>query len=80
LGLNPLYVEEKQDPAGGVKLRRAFPSAFYREEHPQCEEYLPESVTVDPQVLVDLTIGTRTPMIDGLIEQLVVLGMPERYQ
>ena len=65
LNLNPLYVEEKQSPAGGVKLRRAFPSAFYREEHPQCEEYLPESVTVDSQVLVDLALGTRTPAIDG---------------
>ena len=80
LGLNPLFVAEKQDAAGRVKLRRTFPSAFYREEHPQCEEYLPESVTVNSQVLADLAVGTRTSAIDGLIEQLVVLGMPERYR
>ena len=80
LGLNPLYVKERQDSLEHVQLRRTFPSAFYIEEHAQCKEYLPEAVKVHSQVLADLAREIRTPEIDRLIEQFVVLDIPERYQ
>jgi SAM-dependent methyltransferase/uncharacterized protein YbaR (Trm112 family) len=80
LGLNPLYVKETQDSLEHVQLRRTFPSAFYIEEHAQCKEYLPEAVKVHSQVLLDLERGIRTPEINRLIEQFVVLDIPERYQ
>jgi len=80
LGLNPLYVEERQDSVENVQLRRTFPSAFYIEEHAQCKEYLPEAVSVNSQVLADLAQGLRTPALQRLIEQFVVLGIPDRYQ
>ena len=57
LGLNALYLEERQDSVEGVQLRRTFPSDFYIEEHAQCKEYLPESLRVNSQVLADLAQG-----------------------
>ena len=81
LGLNPLYVtEERRDSFGGVQLRRTFPSAFYMEDHAQCRDYLPEVVNVPSQVIADLAHGKRTPEMERLIEQFVVLDMPDRYQ
>ena len=82
LGLNPLYIIEKKtgDSPGHVQLRRTFPSAFYMEDHAQCRDYLPEAVKVGAQVLADLAHGKRTPEMEKLIEQFVVLGMPDRYR
>ena len=78
--LNPLYVEQARDHSGTVCLRRTFPSAFYEEDHAEYKQYLPETVEVPLEVLGDLAQGKRTPIIDKLIEQCVVLGMPERYR
>ena len=80
LVLNPLYVEQARDPSGTVCLRRTFPSAFYEEDHAEYKQYLPETVEVPLEVLGDLAQGKRTPIIENLIEQCVVLGMPERYR
>lgn len=81
LGLNPLYtIEERRDCLEEFQLRRTFPSAFYIEDHAQSKEYLPEAVSVHSQVLADLAHGKRTPEVQRLIEQFVVLGMPERYR
>ena len=79
LGLNPLYIidEKSGDSPGDVQLLRMFPSAFYIEDHAQSREYLPETVKAHSQVLDDLACGKRTPEMERLIEQFVVLGMPE---
>jgi SAM-dependent methyltransferase len=80
LGLNPLYVEEGREDGGTIYLRRRFPSAFYEEEHAECKEYLPERVEVPLDVLAALASGRRTPAMERLIEQCVVVGMPEHYR
>jgi SAM-dependent methyltransferase len=80
MALNPLYSKETLGSCEEVRLRRTFPSPFYAQEHAQCKEYLPEQVSVNSQVLADLAQGFRTPTIQRLIDQFVVLGMPERYQ
>jgi SAM-dependent methyltransferase len=81
LRLNPLYREERHDEPENVHLRRVFPSAHYEQENAEYryKRYLPETVSVKPTVLVDLAQGKRTPEVEGLIEQCVVVGMPERY-
>ncbi len=78
--LNPLYLEQARDPSGTVCLRRTFPSAFYEEDHAEYKQYLPETVEVAWEVLRDLAQGKRTAIIEKLIDQCVVLGMPERYR
>lgn len=79
MALNPLYREEKQDKFGNVRLQRLFPTAFYEKENVECKRYLPETVWINSEVLADLRQGKRTPEMEGLIEQCVLLGMPERY-
>jgi SAM-dependent methyltransferase len=80
LGLNPLYVVEDQAQHGMVQLRRTFPSAFYEAEHAQCKMYLPETVQVPRTILDNIMHGQRIPEVESLIEQYVVLGMPDRYR
>jgi SAM-dependent methyltransferase/uncharacterized protein YbaR (Trm112 family) len=80
LTLNPLFVEETRNSLGNVQLRRTFPTDFYEEENAECKQYLPEVVSVNPQLLVDLTHAKRTQEMEHLIEQCVVLGLPERYR
>jgi SAM-dependent methyltransferase/uncharacterized protein YbaR (Trm112 family) len=80
LGLNPLYVEETQDGFGNVRLRRTFPAAFYEAENAECKEYLPEAVTVHSAVMADLAQGKRTSEMEQLIEQCIILDIPERYR
>jgi ubiquinone/menaquinone biosynthesis C-methylase UbiE/uncharacterized protein YbaR (Trm112 family) len=80
LSLNPLYAAERREGSRTVCLRRTFPSASYEEEHAECKAYLPEIVEIPSEILADLAQGKRTPGVKKLIEQYVVLGMPERYR
>jgi SAM-dependent methyltransferase len=81
LGINPIYkVAERSNGREEVQLLRSFPSAFYVQDHVQSKEYLPEVVKVRSPVLIDLANGKRTPDIENLIDQLVVVDVPESYQ
>ena len=73
LSLNPLFRLE------GNTLRRTFPSPWYEEDNDACKRYLPESVTISPDVLEDVWRGRRTPSVELLIDQFVVLGLPHRF-
>jgi SAM-dependent methyltransferase len=73
LSLNPLFRLE------GNTLRRTFPTPWYEEDNDACKRYLPESVTVSPNVLEDVWRGRRTPNVEPLIDQFVVLGLPHRF-
>jgi hypothetical protein len=63
-----------------VQLRRAFPSPWYEKENGECRQYQPDTVSISSTLLADLVAGKRTPEIETLIEQYVVLGMPERFR
>lgn len=78
LRLNFLYKEESRE-GGTVRLRRTFPSARSEADQAEIKPYLPESVEVSGTVLEDLEQGRRTPEIETLIAQGVVMGMPDRY-
>jgi SAM-dependent methyltransferase len=80
LALNPLYTEAGHDSRGNVQLRRAFPSPWYEKENGECRQYQPDRVSISSTLLADLVAGKRTPEIETLIEQYVVLGMPERFR
>ena len=79
LDLNQLYKEEKRDGDDNIYLRRTFPSAWYEKEDGECKQYEPETVSVSAETLKDLAQGTRSADVERLIEQFVVVGMPERY-
>ncbi len=79
LDLNQLYKEENRDALGNINLRRMFPSAVYEEEDGDCKQYEPETVAVSANALHDLKQGNRSTEVEKLLEQFVVVGMPERY-
>jgi SAM-dependent methyltransferase/uncharacterized protein YbaR (Trm112 family) len=79
LAVNPLYAESGRDNLGNVNLRRIFPGSFYEAENAECKAYLPEAVSVHETVLSEIAQGRRTPQVDRLVEQCVVVGMPDRY-
>jgi SAM-dependent methyltransferase len=79
LRLNPLYVEAERDRLGNVQAQRVFPAPFYERDNAECKDYLPERIQIASQALQDLAEGRRTPAVDRLIEQYVVLGMPRQY-
>jgi len=79
LGLNPLYVINDEKHNGTSQLRRTIPSEFYAGDHTQCLEYLPETVTVSSETLRRIVSGKRTSDVEELIEQCVVLDIPEKY-
>jgi hypothetical protein len=78
--VNLLYRQEGPDSAGNFRLRRTFPSALYEEDHAEIKAFIPEAVEISPATLADLARGKRTPGVERLLAQCVVLGMPERYK
>lgn len=80
LALNPLYEQEAAEESGRVRLRLRMPSPWYEQEDGDCRQYEPETVSLDAQVLRDLAQGRRTVEIERLLEQCVVVGLPERFQ
>jgi ubiquinone/menaquinone biosynthesis C-methylase UbiE len=79
LQINPLFVQERGDSPDARRLRRVFPSAFYERDNPEYAQYLPKEVLIDKKTLRDLHEGKRTPAIEQLIDQCVVIGLPARY-
>ncbi|HEX6904852.1 MAG TPA: methyltransferase domain-containing protein [Thermoanaerobaculia bacterium] len=78
LRLNFLYKEESRE-GGVLRLRRTFPTARSEADQAEIKPYLPEMVEAPVSVLEDLQQGRRTPDVEKLIAQGVVMGMPERY-
>ena len=79
LDLNPLYVKEPRNGDGSLSLRRRFPSPLYEQLNEECKSYLPASVDVNETLWTDLANGKQTEEIEALIEQCVLLAIPERY-
>jgi ubiquinone/menaquinone biosynthesis C-methylase UbiE/uncharacterized protein YbaR (Trm112 family) len=79
LDLNPLYVKEPRNGDGSVSLRRRFPSPLYEQLNEECKSYLPVSVDVNEAIWTDLANGKQTQEIEALIEQCVLLAIPELY-
>ena len=81
LELNPLYsVRKSRKPSGEVELDRVLPSELYAKDHAECQQYLPETITVPSGIMADMEHGRRTPEVLKLIDRFVVVDVPERYR
>jgi hypothetical protein len=80
LEVNPLYARSNGARSGITRLDRVFPSPHYEAENAECKGYLPDTVKVPDDVLRDAAAGRRTPDVDALIAQCVLLGLPERFR
>jgi SAM-dependent methyltransferase len=79
LQLNPIYIPERSDQHGALDLRFQFPSEWYEFENSRYRDYAPARCRLTKENLQELASGRRSPAIDELLKQVVVLGMPERY-
>jgi SAM-dependent methyltransferase len=79
LRLNPLYRRLREDAAGKVLLELEVPRGRYPLEHPDGRVGLPERVEVGAGILREIAAGERTPSVEELIANLVVLGVPTNY-
>lgn len=78
LALNPLYRSSDEED-GGVLLAFSFPSRWYAFENGACLEYMPETIRVGRETLGAIARGERSPDVEALVRQCVVLGLPARY-
>lgn len=77
LELNPIYRMEGRDDA--VRLLFEFPSTWYAFENARMLSYHSAGVTLAREVIQEIRRGIQTPRTEELIEQFVLLAMPERY-
>jgi len=74
---NPLYRTERQGT--GSLLTLAFPTPEYEEEFGECRRYLPDTVTLDVDVTVPLTVASLGAQASELLRRRIVIRAPERY-
>lgn len=79
LRLNPLYKEVSEDFDGNMTLELRFPSRWYEFENAACAQYMPKKASVSKEVRTALAAGTWSKEMESLIQQCVIIGMPERY-
>ena len=77
LSLNPLY--EVSRSGGRATLRLRFPSEEYAKEYAACLRYLPETVSLDAEVIDALDRGEPHAQITDLVSRRIVLDLPDRY-
>ncbi len=79
LRINPLYREEAVDDHGDRVMRFHFPSKWYESEDRSYRKYAPDVVTIPRNVLEHLDRDEDSELIEDLLGQCVLIGMPERY-
>ena len=79
LVLNPIYLMDDTDPPDELMMRFEFPSEWYEFENAGYLEYVPETVAVSREVLAAMRSGERTEEVRKLIDEFVVVGVPDRY-
>jgi ubiquinone/menaquinone biosynthesis C-methylase UbiE len=79
LGLNPIYRVSALPDSSEVELRFEFPSAHYAREDAAYTAYAPAEVRVSKELLRRAREGLKSPAVDELVRQLVLIGLPARY-
>lgn len=78
LAVNPIY-DVRLDRDGSAHLEFRFPTPHYARENGAMHAYHPERITIDAETRLAIAANQRTPRVEELIAQRVVLGLPERY-
>lgn len=79
LKLNPLYREVSRDPANNATVEFEFPSKWYEFENASCLQYMPKKAIISGTTATDLTAEIWSNEIETLVQQCVLIGMPEHY-
>jgi SAM-dependent methyltransferase len=79
LGLNPIYRVHALPGGSEVELRFEFPSAHYAREDAAYTDYAPRELRISKQLLQSAREGIKSPAVDELVRQLVLIGLPVDY-
>ena len=79
LKINPLYAIKAENRSGKIELVLEFPKGIYEQENSEYKNYLPRKMIIERETLADMEKGLFTREINKLIENFVVLGMPQKY-
>jgi SAM-dependent methyltransferase len=78
LGINPIYQAERQAD-GSWSLQFRFPSHHYAFENARMAGFCPQSATLTEEAYRDMKANVHSPEVERLIEQMVIIAMPDRY-
>jgi SAM-dependent methyltransferase/uncharacterized protein YbaR (Trm112 family) len=79
LGLNPLYEVGRSADGRHWKLTFKFPSDHFAFENAYMTTFCPQNVTLSNEAYFAVRANSRSPEVDRLIEQMVVIGLPRNY-
>ena len=78
LDINPIYQTSRA--ADGTRvLQFRFPSDHYAVENALMTSLYPQSVALTDETYRDMKANVRSPEVERLIKQMVIIGLPEHY-
>lgn len=78
LGINPIY-QASRAADGTRRLQFRFPSAHYAFENASMASLYPQSGTLTDETYRDMLANVRSPEVERLIKQMVIIGLPGHY-
>jgi hypothetical protein len=78
LGVNPIY-QASRDSDGTQRLQFRFPSEHYAFENSSMVSLYPQRVLLTKEAYRDMKANVRSPAVQHLIEQMVIIGLPDHY-
>jgi len=78
LGINPIY-QISMMVDGIRRLQFRFPSDHYASENSAMATLYPQNVTITDKIYNDMKANKRSPEVEDLIHQMVIIGLPDRY-
>jgi SAM-dependent methyltransferase len=78
LGINPIY-QTRRSNNGTWQLQFRFPSDHYAFENATMVDFHPQSVTLSKEAYRDMRANVRSPEVERLIKQMVIIGLPDHY-
>ncbi|MBP2328377.1 ubiquinone/menaquinone biosynthesis C-methylase UbiE [Kibdelosporangium banguiense] len=78
LAINPIYAHH-QAQHGGTALIFQFPSTWYAFENARMLDYHQPAITLDAKQVRGIHDGELTPELATLVEQFVLIGVPDHY-
>jgi SAM-dependent methyltransferase/uncharacterized protein YbaR (Trm112 family) len=78
LGPNPLLAADGRS-GDGTRVRLRFPTASFEREHGALRDHTPATAVVPDVVVADARAGRRTPEVEALVDDFVLVGTPPGY-
>ena len=79
LQINPLYKQSGLDESGNYIYNFTFPSKWFEIENKDWLKYAPKTISLNPKLLETISNNEKSPVIEDLVNNFVVLGFPENY-